>query len=294
MPLFDEFADARAVSPAAIGAIQLSKTLGTYVGTTALQLVRPTGVRLLTVRCESGTIRMRPGRYAGWRFTGGNMVMGTDTIDVEAQESPNTHGYVTGDGPFQITIKEAEMVAGTPIVIDAAADTFTRTGGTWWQDGFWPGATFTVAESSDNNGVFTVDTVTNTVLTVDEDITVGEGSQTDLTLNGIGAALHDSLSLLTNYWAIVVDANTIKAATSLVNALAGIPVDLLTAGFNGGRMNWGGSAGWAAAAVAPASKADGYGSLAVTAGNEISLAAPERFTMVGMSASDACSYWFSK
>lgn len=42
--------------------------------------------------------------------------------------------------------------------------------------------------------------------------------------------LPDGLSLLTDYFIIVVDADTVKFATSLANALAGTPVDILDQG----------------------------------------------------------------
>ncbi len=295
MPIFDEFVDARSIAPEKSGLIQLSRSIGHVVGTTGVEIVRPAGMRILTVRCESGTIRCRPGLYGGWRFTSGNMNLGTSEITVELEESPRLHDHVTGDGPFQITTQQALLVAGTPIVIDETANTFTRTGGTWWQDGFWAGRQFTVANSSDNDGTFTVAAggVSNTILTVDEDITVGEASQTDLVITGLAGGMPTDPSVLTNYWAIRVDDDTIELATSLANALAETRV-AFSGSLNSGRFNFAGPAGWATDAVAAASKTDGYGSIAVTAGNEISFAAPERMTLVGMAAADACSYWWGR
>ncbi len=132
------------------------------------------------------------------------------------------------------------------------------------------------------------------MLTVNEDITVGEGAQTDLTMDGSGAALTSSIPLLTNYWAGVSGDRQVQLALSKANALAGTFIDVTGAGAGGGRYNFGGPAGWATDAVAAASKTDGYGSIAVTAGNEISFAAPERMTLVGMAAADACSYWWGR
>ena len=295
MPLFDEFADARALSPAAIGAIQLSKTIGTYVGTSPVLITRPADTRMMTLRCESGTIRLRPNRYTGFEFTAGDLDSGGDEFDVEAQESPRLHFFTTGDGPFQLTFREALLPAGTSIVI-GTDNTFTRTVGTWWEDGFWPGKTFSVTGSASNNGTFTAAAggITNSVITVDEDITVGEGAQTDLVMTGIGAALPTSMPVLTNYWVGVVSSIAIQIALSQANALAGTFVDIQTSGLGGGRYNFAGPAGWAPAAVATLNKTDGYGSIAVAAGDQISFAAPAELTIVGFSSSDACSYWFGR
>lgn len=57
----------------------------------------------------------------------------------------------------------------------------------------------------------------------------GHGFFTGLKAALTGTNLPGGLSA-TNYWIIVVDANTIKVATSLANALAGTAVDITTAG----------------------------------------------------------------
>lgn len=45
-----------------------------------------------------------------------------------------------------------------------------------------------------------------------------------------GGALPTGLAAATDYWLIVVDANTVKFASSYANALAGTPVDITAAG----------------------------------------------------------------
>ena len=285
MPLFGEFAGARAIAPEKSGAVQLSKTIGHLVGTTSVVVTKPGDERTFTVRAESGTIRIRPDRYDGFEYIGGDVDTGAETITETA------HGYTTGEGPFQVTVRQAELTALTSIVIDDVADTFTRTVGSFLDEGFIVGHTITVANSASNNGDFTIGAVTATVITVTEDITVLEGAQTDLTITAPGTITPD-LALLTNYWLIVVDTDTLKVATSLANALADIDVNLTGGG--SGRLNIGGPAGWGANDVAAASVSNGYGSLRLAAGDEISFAAPERITLVGIGASDACSYWWGR
>ena len=281
MPLYDDFVDARSIAPETSRSIQLSKTINQLVGTTPVLVTRPTGMRRLTIRCESGTVRVRPGDYRGVSFINGAIQTGADTIAITG------HGFETGQGPFQLTMALATMVPLTPIVI-GDDNTFTRTGGSWWVDGFQPsvGQVFTVSGSASNDGDFTIIGMTTSVITVSEDITVAEGSQTDLTITG-SVESPTGLDVLTDFWVIYDTANTIQVAASLADALAESPVDLVSSG--SGLLSLGAPAGWAAAAVAPASKADGYGSIAIVAEDEVCLAAPERITLVGMSASDACS-----
>ena len=288
MVLYDDFVSARAVAPEKVQAVQLSRSVNHLVGVTPVLVTRPAGMRRLTVRCESGTIRARPGKYdyADHNFGAHNVAMAPDTIGILP------HGFETGDGPFQITMVDAELTAGTSVVI-GTNNTFTRTVGNWGTDGFWNGGTFTVTGSGSNDGTYTVKApILGLVLTVNEDITVAEGAQVDLVMNGPAVPLIGA-GLLTNFWIIYVASNTFQIAASLADALAGTFIALNTAGAMG-TFNIGGPAGWAAAAVAAASKTDGYGSIAITAGNEVSFAAPERITLVGMSGSDACSYWWGK
>ena len=296
MPLFGEYSGAEAVPIGdVLGVFQLSRSIQQLVGTTSRVILRPADERILTVRCESGTIRIRPGAYDNevQMFTPNNIVPAGDTISI--LNTPN-HTFETGDGPVQITAQAPSMAALTSVVIDAATNSFTRTVGNWRDDGFWftgSGQTFTLTGSSDNDGTFTVNTITGgTVMVVDEDITMSEVAQTDLVITG-ALVLVSGADLLTNFWIIDNDSSTIKLASSLANALAGTAVDIDRDNAQG-LFNIGGPAGWAANAVAAASKTDGYGSVALVAGEQISFPAPARTTLVGMSASDACSYWFGK
>lgn len=68
-----------------------------------------------------------------------------------------------------------------------------------------------------------VDVVANTITLT------AHGYVTGLKIALSGTNLPAGLSA-TNYWAIVVNANTIKVATSLANAVAGTPVDITTQG----------------------------------------------------------------
>ena len=288
MPLFDDFDDARAIAPEAKSIIQLAKTINHHVGLTPTLITRPaTGERLLTLRCDSGTIRYRPGRYEGKDWHGGEVNPGEEeSLDMIA------HGFTTGEGPYQFTKNSARMAALTSIVIDEVANTFTRTVGSWWLEGFRPslGQVITVADSASNDGNYTSVAQTGTVLTVVEDITVGEEAQTDLVITGT-SSLPNSLALLTDFWVIDRNVNEISLATNLANALAGVKINLNIDGY--GLFNMGGPAGWGPTAVASLN-AGSYGSVALVAGEQITVPAPDFLTVVGFSATDALTYWFSR
>ena len=83
-----------------------------------------------------------------------------------------------------------------------------------------------ISEAQTNQGVAsTVDVDANTITIASHGLTTGLKGQ--LTTTG---TLPAGLSLSTDYFVIVVDANTIKLATSLVNALAGTAVDITNQG----------------------------------------------------------------
>ena len=84
-----------------MGAIALSKTVNSIVGTTATLITRPTtsgpdGV--LYLQADLGDWRIRAGDYVGFAFVDGDVTVGDDTID------ETSHGYDTGDGPFQLVL----------------------------------------------------------------------------------------------------------------------------------------------------------------------------------------------
>ena len=290
MPLFDDFLDARAIAPEKSGLIQLSKSVNYLVGQTAVELIRPVGMRTLTIRGELGTIKVRPDKYAmaAKNFTPNNIATAPDSIGMSG------HGLATGEGPFQITGQDAEMVPGTSVVIDEVADSFVRTVGGWATDGFWVGTVFSVAGSASNPGPFTVIAgFTQTVLNVAEDITVGEVAQTDLVITSPLIQI-PGIDPLTDYWVRVILSNTFQLHSSRADALADVNRANLSNTNAVGRYNLGGPAGWAPAHPPTLGVTDGYGSLAIIAGQEVSLAAPELITLVGMGATDACSYWWSR
>ncbi len=74
----------------------------------------------------------------------------------------------------------------------------------------------------------TVDVTANTITIATNGLTTGLKGQ--LTTTG---TLPAGLSLSTDYYVISVDANTIKLADSLVNALAGTPIDITDQGASG-------------------------------------------------------------
>ena len=286
MPLYDDFVDARSVSPERSGILQLSRSIQHLVGITPVTVTRPGNERTFTVRCELGTIRVRPDDYAGRTFVPADVNTGTDEITLTA------HGLLTGQGPFQFTGQGPSMVAGTSLTIRGDLDEYQRATGSWITDGFVAGMSILTTGSNNNDGVYTLGTVTALSMDIVEDIVTGEGPSTDFDVeqNTVPPA---PLVAVTDYWVIVVDANTIKMALSLADALNGVAITLSAQG-TGDTESLGGPKGWAANAIAVASKTDGYGSIAVTAGEEISFAAPEAITLVGMGATDACSYWWSR
>ena len=72
-----------------------------------------------------------------------------------------------------------------------------------------------------------VDPVTNQLTIAAHGLNTGDGPATIYTPNG---AIPGGLSAATDTYAIVVDANTIKLATSSTNALAGTAIDITSAG----------------------------------------------------------------
>lgn len=77
------------------------------------------------------------------------------------------------------------------------------------------------------DATFTADNATNRLTVTGHGLTTGDGP---LQASNSGGALPTGISALTDYWVIVVDANTIQIATSLANAIAGTAVDFSTNG----------------------------------------------------------------
>lgn len=196
----------RPIPPEAVQAVLLSKTVSHVVGVTPTLLSRPSPTeKVLYLFCDQGNFRYRVGDYTGDNFADGDVTVDpTNTIDI------TSHGYQTGDGPFQLT--------------------------------------------------------------------------------NSGGALPTGLAAGTNYWVIAVDDDTIQLALSEALALAGTAV-AITAAAGGGTHNIGGPAGWAPL-VMPASSVSGYGAYLLSAGAGVAIAAPERLTVVGFSATDVLTYAF--
>ena len=77
-----------------------------------------------------------------------------------------------------------------------------------------------------------VDASANTITCEDHRFSTGDGPLRVYTVDTIAPGL----SATTNYWAIRVDANTVKLATSEANALAGTAVDITDAGSGTSRL----------------------------------------------------------
>ena len=74
------------------------------------------------------------------------------------------------------------VLIGTPgVIIDDATNSFTRDAGSWLDEGFIVGTVFDVTGSASNNSTFSILTVDALEIVVNENITVAEGTQTDLT-----------------------------------------------------------------------------------------------------------------
>lgn len=74
---------------------------------------------------------------------------------------------------------------------------------------------------------FTADSTTEQALATAHGLNTGDGP---IQVSNSGGALPTGLSAATNYWVIKVDANHLKFATNLSNALAGTAIDLTTNG----------------------------------------------------------------
>lgn len=88
---------------------------------------------------------------------------------------------------------------------------------------FWLGANFTFVDAD-------VNTTDNTITEASHGFVTGEGP---FRLTNSGGALPGGSATATNYWAISVDANTFKLATSRANAIAGTAVDITSAAGGG-------------------------------------------------------------
>ena len=196
-----DFWGSRVIPDVQTKAVTLSARIHGVVGTGLTFLTRPDNARFIALQVQSDDFHIKPGYHPELAFIDGDISVADDEITATA------HLFTAGDGPYQIVLAQA-VLAGTPgVIIDTVADTLTRDAGSWLDEGFVVGQTVTLGGSASNNGPLTINTLTDTVMTVDENLT-NEGSQTDLTLTAAGEALPAGLSLLTDYWVGVIDANT--------------------------------------------------------------------------------------
>ncbi len=103
-------AGAAQVSPADMGAIALSKAIGSLVadaGTDEFVIERPSGAKVLFVQANQGDWRLRPGDYVSRTVTAFDFTGGAD----EDILTITAHGFVTGDGPFRFTLAAGDALA---------------------------------------------------------------------------------------------------------------------------------------------------------------------------------------
>lgn len=217
-----------------------------------------------------------------------------DSITVTA------HGYDNGDGPYKLSLAGAAL-AGSPGVIIAADDTLTRDAGSWLDEGFVVGQTVTLGGSASNNGALTILLVTDLVITTTEDITVAEGTQTDLTLTAAGEALPTGLDATTNYYIHAVDDNNLTFHTSAAGAkeVTGSTANVtsrvdITAVSAGGVHTIGGMANHGLSTEPPtAPNADGYNSWKFDDAAPRTFSAPKSMTVVGSDATSVLACWWT-
>lgn len=102
-------------------------------------------------------------------------------VDANTYTLHTTHRDAT-KGVNAVDLSLPEMTLSTSIVIAAGPDgTFTRTVGSWIDEGFQVGHDIIVSGSASNNAAFAVSAVTDLVLSVDATLT-GESAQTDLVI----------------------------------------------------------------------------------------------------------------
>lgn len=118
------------------------------------------------------------------------------------------------------------VLAGSPgVIIDAPTDSFTRDAGSWLAEGFIVGTVFAVTGSASNNATFTVLTVDALEIVTVEDITVSEGTQTDLT--AISTTDNDGTLTIVNLTATVM---TLSAVTTTFGEQIDVSIEVNSAG----------------------------------------------------------------
>lgn len=263
----------------------LSARVHAVVADAATVLARPANRRFIAFQILADGFWLKPGYHPTRTFVDGDVSIGTDQIE------DTTHGFTSGDGPYQLQSAEAAMTATTSVVIaNPAVGTLTRTVGSWLAEGFVVGQTITISGSASNEGDEVIASVSATVIG-----TVGamtpEAAQTDLVITSPGA-LPTGLELLTDYWVGVVSVNDYKLYGNRKNAINDVDRANVTAITAGGIHT---IAAMAAAAPA-ATNTDGQGALfltaTATAGRIVTLSMPEKLTVLGDAGTSSLVYWY--
>lgn len=290
-----QFDNAKRAEGVDIGAITLANDLNAAFGAAEVLLTRPAARKILHLKAEVGSFRVRPGDYRERTFIDGDVTVGTDVIVVDNFSA--THEFESGDGPYLLSLGQAVLAGGPGIVIDDVTDTLTRDAGSWLDEGFVVGQTVTLGGSASNNGDLTVTVLTDLVMTVAEELTA-EGSQTDLTMTAAGEALPTGLDATTNYFIEVVADDEIAFHTSQATAEAGTVASRvnITAATAGGVHS---IAGMPTAPVAAVT--NGQSALLVAAPTVVTtnnqedvwrLWSPDRLTIQGQGGADILMYWW--
>lgn len=154
----------------------------------------------------------------------GDFYIDTDNLNIYGPKASGTWPLaatriVTGSSRAYSLIALGSNQAITTATV-SAVDWSSSTDESTWQpaDGgssqrFWLG----------NNGTFTTTHAAETITKSTHGFTTGEGP---LRLTNSGGALPTGFATATDYWVIVVDANTFKLATTRANAIAGTTVTI--------------------------------------------------------------------
>ena len=138
-------------------------------------------------------------------------------IDYQLVEQSTATGdiifYIPGASSFPFTVAAVDLKAFTPGSLTVSAKRFEAR-----SQEIVAAVTEVVASGAVSAGADT--------FTVTRSFTTGE----KIRLTTSAADLPDPLAISTDYWVIVVDATTIKLATTLANAYAGTQIDLTDAG----------------------------------------------------------------
>jgi hypothetical protein len=130
----------------------------------------------------------------------------------------NYYTIRTGANTFKLATTQALAVAGTPIDLTTdGTGTQTAVGG----ERVWG------CGRSATPKTFTADNTNEQLAITAHGMFTGDGIAK---VSNSGGALPSGLLSTTNYWVIVVDANTIKLASTKANAIAGTPVNFTTNG----------------------------------------------------------------